>query len=95
LGSRLGLKIDVDALEGFGKGVPAFHEDPRARPPAHAIIPLEDAHCPMPARRHNLEIIMALQPPVIDCGMPQVMKGEVLLGIACRSRPQTTLSGAG
>jgi len=43
---------------------------------AHSVIPLENAHGLVPACRHDPEIIMALQPPIIDGGMSEIMENK-------------------
>jgi hypothetical protein len=40
--------------------------------------PLKNRHGFVAGRRHYTKVVMALQPPVIDCRMPQLVKGEVL-----------------
>jgi hypothetical protein len=32
----------------------------------------------MPGSRHDPEVIMPLQPPIIDGGVPQVVEGKIL-----------------
>ena len=45
---------------------------------AHRVVALKNAHGLMPARCHDAEVVMALEPPVIDCRVPQIVKGKVL-----------------
>jgi hypothetical protein len=58
---------------------------------AHGVIPLEHIHGLVAGRRHYSEIVMALMPPVVYEGMPQIMKVKVrypgLLASRCKSLP--------
>jgi hypothetical protein len=39
---------------------------------------LKNGHGFMAGRRHYTKVVMALQPPVIDIRVPQILKGKVL-----------------
>jgi hypothetical protein len=45
---------------------------------AHGVILFENTHGLVAGRRHGTKQVMACQPPVIDGGVPQVMRGEIL-----------------
>jgi hypothetical protein len=45
---------------------------------AHGVAPLENAHGLGPTGRHNPEIIMPGQSPMVYGGMPQIVKDKVL-----------------
>ena len=43
----------------------------------HGVILLENGHGSLAGRRHYTKVVMDLQPPVVDCRVSQVVKGEV------------------
>ena len=47
----------------------------------------------MTGRRHYTKVVVPLQPPVIECGMPRVVEGKILYPRPPTGRFESRLSG--